>query len=523
MGQRTRRFDAFALAPVSLIVGVTLLVLGWLIAEPPFSSPDERDHYSRALSVPSTGLIGERIPDYYREDFTPQQLAKVRQEVRWARLPAGLSPLGWDCHIYRPQESAACLDRIAPAPDEPTFIPTTVGSYPPWPYLLPGYVGVLARDPGVANVLASGASALTCLILLALAALVLWQPDRGAVSEVGLAVALTPMVVYIAASLNPSGPEIAAGAALGAGLLRLARPAAPTRLAWITVAAAGAVLTLSRQMSPVWLVSYGAVFLLWGGLRPAVKLIRAHLAAAGSVLAVLCVSLVVWTVWQSRYGTEATVSLAPLPDSLLVSWPSASIWQSFVGKFSYLEYDIPAWIIGGWYLIVLGLGVAALALGTARQRLVLLLVAVAAVLAPLLLQAALMRHTGYATQGRHVLPFLVLLPLLAGEVVASRGPLRGGPRVVLAAVGFAVAALQVSAWYAAARRAAVGTAGTWAFIGRSQWNPPGGWAPWFVVTVTGSVLVAASLALSAAPARLSDVLSLRTRAGRTAADLNARR
>ena len=87
-------------------------------------------------------------------------------------------------------------------------------------------------------------------------------------------------------------------------------------------------------------------------------------------------------------------------------------------------------------------------------------------------------RTGFGAQGRHVLPVLVLVPLSAGEILRRRPQ---GLGWLLPAVGVLWAAGQAVAWLANARRAAVGTDGSWWFFGAAEWSPPGGWWVWAVL------------------------------------------
>ena len=66
------------------------------------------------------------------------------------------------------------------------------------------------------------------------------------------------------------------------------------------------------------------------------------------------------------------------------------------------------------------------------------------------------------------------------------------PGWVATGLPVAIGALQVIAWYLAARRSAVGVAGPLDFLGHAQWSPPGGWAPWLVCAIAGGVLIATS-------------------------------
>jgi hypothetical protein len=136
------------------------------------------------------------------------------------------------------------------------------------------------------------------------------------------------------------------------------------------------------------------------------------------------------------------------------------------------------------------------ALARRRERILLLSAAVACVVVPLVLHAVLKASAGITLQGRHILPLLVLVPLLAGEMI-----LRGRPAAALSRrltwLVVPAAGVQVVAWYDNAHRAAVGQDGPLAFFAHAQWRPPAGWYVWIVLVI----IAAASLAATAWLAR----------------------
>jgi len=487
-------------SPVLLVAGFAVLVVAHLAGEPPFAGPDESAHYYRALSLTTDGLVGEPVALREPLRLSPRQAAVVGQEVRLVTVPAGLRTGHATCHANRPHASAACLLATAePVPAGASQVDTPVGTYPPAAYALPGLAARLGRDAVTAVTLASAASALTCLALLGLAVVLLWRPEAGPLSLVGVLVATPPMVLSTAASLNPSGPEIAAAVALGAATVSLGRAAAsrpqaaPDRwgAAWAVVALAGPVLALSRSVGPAWLAVHLGVLVGWVGPRGLWRAVRERPRAVAGAATVLGLAVAVAVAWQVVLGTDVQASPAPLPDALRVAWPAArtALTRDAVAVFGYLEYGLPPVALHAWQALVLGLLATALAVGHARRRLVLLAVTTGAVLAPLVLEAGLLRHTGFAVQGRHVLAVLVLVPLLAGEVVAERA--RGAVRrLAPPVVAMAAAPVQFTAWYAVARRGAVGIDGPWWFIGRSAWSPAPGYGWWAAAAGAGAALVA---------------------------------
>lgn len=154
-----------------------------------------------------------------------------------------------------------------------------------------------------------------------------------------------------------------------------------------------------------------------------------------------------------------------------------------VGGFGYLEFDLPAWVPLVWALVVCGLLGAALRAAPPRRRLTLAAaVGAVGVGLPVLLYAAVIRHTGFGLQARYVLPVIAVLPLVAGELASRRARGRGW----FLAAGAVLAAAQLGAWWANARRSAVGIDGPAWFLGAAERAPPGGWVPWALLAVVGS-------------------------------------
>ena len=181
------------------------------------------------------------------------------KQTRAFDVPLALSVTTFGCNDRSSEVSAASwISRRRP---QLRRVPTYTGTYAPT-YIVPGS-GDAPGTPAAALRAGPSSSVLTCLALL-IAAIAL---TGGGVALAGMAVALTPMVVYCAAILNASGPEIAGALCFIAAGFRLQRPGAGP-WAWAALAAGGAALTLSRSLGPVLLVVLGAMLLLLGGARP---------------------------------------------------------------------------------------------------------------------------------------------------------------------------------------------------------------------------------------------------------------
>lgn len=465
----------------ALVVGYGLLAVAWTMVQPPFRSPDEIHHYVRVLGVSEGEIVGRKAP--YRDPrATATQLRWVRQNARAVEVAAALSPRTGEC------PSSGRAERCQ------TTAVTPVGTYQPMPYLLPAILVKAAEGPVAGDRLARIGALLAWLACIALAACLLWDSARGALSLLGLLVAVTPMAIFLGATLNPSGIEIAASIAFSAALLRLVRDGEARARILVPTALTGALLALSRSTGPLWVgVDFALVLLLAGG-RHARAVVQSAPVQAGASALVVALAAVVNRVWEAAHGPKPKLGLSPLGDSLAeIHRQARGAIESAIGWFGSLEVKPPSIAYFLWAALVLGLLLLAVRVGTRRERLSLLLATGAGIAIPALLVAGFMRHTGFPLQGRHVLPLCAVVPLIAGEVVLRHGAILSRVSRRLVAAAFPVAALvQATCFYAAARFAAVGRDGPWWFLGDAHWSPPAGWPLWLGTVALGSLAVAAA-------------------------------
>ncbi len=506
---RLRR--ARSLAPWLVAVAYLLLVAAWVGANPPGAAPDEPAHYVKALGAGGGDVLGaplpgeSRSPEQRRWGATSLQMAWQQRTSRVFEVPPSLAPPpSLSCNAFLTEVSSQCRDQGERVPP-PSAQASYIGTYQPFLYLAPGSAARLADDPSAGMLLARAAGALLVVSLLALAGAVLWDRAAGSVSLFGLLLAVTPMVVFLASAVSASGAEVAAGVCYLAAVLRLARPRPPTTRAWTALALGGTVLSLSRPLGPVWVVLGVAVLAVVAGVRRSRAIARAggvRAAAAAAIIAVGVVSSLAWELTQQIHpGADITMVVEGIVPSLR---ELPEMYRQHVGVFGWLDTQMPLEGYVVWTLGLVLLLVLAIVLGTARQRAVLAVLVVATGVICVAGSAALIRPTGFGMQARYVLPLAVVVPLFAGEVLRShwwRLPSSMARGLLWSAAGF-VTAVQLLAWYANARRHAVGTAGPWLFLGVSEWQPPLGWLPWMILAVAGSglVLIAVAVSSSSEPA-----------------------
>ena len=484
--------------PVLVVAAYLLLGSAWLVGNPPGSAPDEGAHYLKALAAGRGELHLDRRPP------PPPDPAALDARLRWhavtSRLvdvPPPLDPTPLFCSAFRPEISAGCLpDERPPGAGEGV---TIVGPYQPFTYVLPGLLMRPADDPESATRLGRLGFWLVSAALLATAVLLLWSPGAGGYPLVGPAVAITPMVAFMVSTLSANGLEIAAGTCFAAALLRLARGGPDRRWVWIAAGASGALLALSRVTGVLWVVLSGLSVLAVAGARPALAALRRGGRRAVWATAAVAGAVVASVSWEVAVQPHPRRSLRAAVRGLrgeLEDLPA--VLDQAIGVFGWLDTRMPTVAYRTWKVLLLALVVAAFLVAGRRHRLVVCGLAGGSVVVTVVV-ATLNRATGFGVQARYVLPFVVVVPLAAGEVLLAnrrRVPPRLSRWLPLAFVAPA-AAVHLLGWYGNARRYAVGVPGPWSFVGRAEWSPPLGWWPWVAVTVAAAaaLVVAAVVAV----------------------------
>ena len=206
---------------------------------------------------------------------------------------------------------------------------------------------------GDADRLARLTSAAVCAALLAFALLLLWD-GRSGLSLLGIVVAMTPMVVFVCSTVNPSGLEIAAAFTFAAALIRLGRGRRTARSAWLGLATGGALLALSRTTGPLWLVFLLVTGTAFAGPAAARAAIRRRPHAAIGALGAILAGLVLSRTWEALYGFQGTISLHPLRPSISAGVDQLDdVLAQEVGVFGYLEVELPFLVSALWWALVI--------------------------------------------------------------------------------------------------------------------------------------------------------------------------
>ncbi|MGH9153398.1 MAG: DUF2142 domain-containing protein [Acidimicrobiales bacterium] len=480
-----------------------LLCAAWAGANPPGASPDEPSHLVKAYASGTGQLEGRPYPaDIVLDD--PRSTEWFRATGRSYLVPAEVAPPeSAQCYAFDPDATPACqrLDPPATRAGDEVLTPTHLGTYNPALYVPAGLAARTADSFSSATSRARWVNAAMSAGLLAAAALLVRR--RGALALAGFALAATPMVVFLSASVNTNGIEAAAAVCVWAGATRIIRQPGEVSVGpWVAVGVAGSVLALSRPLGAVILAAIVVVSRLLAGPEWRRLLRRSRrLVLAGGAAAAAFVFSAAWAVLVMP-SPDLDIGLAARTlDDAVLGLPNQA--RQLVGIFGWNDTTMP--LVA--YVLALGavaaLGVAALRVGDRRDRLALAGLAAAVVIADVAIAVLIEAQIGFGMQARYVLPLAVGFPLLAAEIVGTRTGGDGGsvpPWRAVHALFAAAGVLQGVAFLTNAHRYAVGRSASWAPPWESRWSPDGGLLPWLalvVVAVIGLVAVGPLMRLGA--------------------------
>ncbi len=478
---------------------VAVLLLAWVGGTPPGMSVDEPAHYRKAVGFAHLDIRGEAAGYVEVPANTPSMLAWLNRTSRAVTVPPDLH----GCHAFRLPLGGRC-PRLPPGvvdrPLRPDQEVTYVGTYPPYVYAVPALPMRLTEELGgdteVVAIVGRAAVAVLCLALVVVAGLLLARGGRDLLGMTGLALALSPMVVFLMAELAASGPEIAASLCLLAASFSLTRGSNGGRpgLAYGALATSALVLTTSRSVGPVWLVVLVAIVVALRGPRAATHAVRRNRRAAAVTAGLAGAGAAATVLWRVIVEPKPSVGASVVLEGLRPGLRQVpDVLAHGVGSFGWFDVALPWPLYVLWGVLVVGLVVLALGVGSSRERRVLAGLVALEVIGIVVFYAAVIRPTSvdFKMQGRYVLPLLVALPLVAGEIVSGHrervaSVLRGRASAVAAGAIAAVAAVHGLAWTANAVYYEHG-----AVFGREypdRWTPWGGWPVWGAVVACAVVL-----------------------------------
>jgi hypothetical protein len=482
------------------VVGLLLFALAaaWSVATPLMASPDEPSHVAKAAAVARgqwSGTLGPEPTDTSRPGAAtivhlPTDLAAS------LALP--------NCYAYHPERAADCVPQLAARTGNTVPVETFAGQYPPLYYALVGWPSLLLT--GEAGLYAMRlASAAISAAMLAWGAFRLRTLCGNQLALWGTIVAVTPMVLFLAGTVNPAGWEITVAFSFWAACLAIVSRHGPLATGTLVQAAvSGAVLVNIRASSPFWALAIVVVAIVAappGRLR---ELVRHRLAPwLGSAALLASGAAMGWILMHGNVVSSRNLYpqfANPKLTLLAINGRGFEYLQNMIGDFGWLDTPAPPltyvlWYLAAGALILLGLSAAMRA--RPKTGLVLLVCGVGA--APFIFQLPTAANAGLIWQGRYALPVAVGVPLLAAlllgeqrdEVVELlRRVFRGTLPVVVVA--------HVAAFYWASRRYGDGVNGH-VITFSPQWSSPIGFLTGTALYATLCVVLAAILWRGAGP------------------------
>lgn len=468
----------------------------WSFASPLGSAPDEPAHLDRAASLVRGELLGKPIPH-----ATEAQKSTVTVEV-----PQVFASLANDvgCFQFKPAVPAGCQGPLSTSTKD-VATRTYVGRYPPFYYFLVGLPTlVLVSAKGIYGArLVSGALSAA---MLALAVTSLRRCRGAPLLAAGLALAATPMVLYLGSIINPTGLEIASAISAWTAAMALAsEPSEEVNASAVAVLGVSIIaVMLTRVLSPLWTVFIAATFIAIGPATSVPALFRRSRVRAW--FAACVVAGLVAVTWDLAADAFATEPGTPLPAGttgphivVLAVERLDLLVTSSIGQFGWLSTPSPYGIIVAWLGALGTVVLVAVCLARRRGAATLLGNLLAWLVVPVALAVAEARKDGILGQGRDYMGLAVGIPIVAAVVAGQRFVDRRTTLRLATVIVTVLAACQVGDFYAALRRNTVGINGPIdAFASVANvWHPPVP-APVLVIVFTAAMVAFALVLRSAA-------------------------
>ena len=476
------------------------LAASWSIATPMFGSVDEPAQMTRATAVAHGQIFGRKT--------SPAAIS--------VKIPAGIAREireGPGCFAFKPYQPAGCAPKLSNGKAHgTTSISTYVGHYPPLYYAISGLPTLFTDRPVVLYLMRVVSAALSAAFLAAAFCAAL-RSRRYLLAPAGVALALTPMALFMAGVVNPNGLEISTAICVWTTALALAGDpdlrSSRFLIGWLAVSAG--VLVQTRGLSPVFAAAAAGGTLLLFGWRAWVPVLRKRAARVGTGFVVVCSAFaLVWFVVVNP--TRITPAVAGPVHKHGVSLLSTSyhhyVWMipQMVGFFGWLDTPSPQVSYDIWYAVLVLFGLLAVARRWWRGIAVVATLVAVNVIVPVLLTAREAHKYGLVGQGRDWLPLAVSLPLVgafvarrllpsAGDPGASRSRFAVRPEaryyvaaVVVAMATLALGAAEMGGFLNALHRYRNGLGNPVHLFGSAGWTPP--FSPVLIVVVAAALELA---------------------------------
>ncbi|MEV8252586.1 DUF2142 domain-containing protein [Rhodoglobus sp. NPDC076762] len=465
---RPRTATVFAAAWLLL----SLVMASWAFATPIGAAPDEPAHLIKAASVVRGEFIGQPSPH--------GEIVQVPGYVAYTHAQT--------CYAFASDVSADCIPDVPGNPAELVDGTTTAGLYNPAYYVLVGWPSLIAQDSwGIYAMRLVSAILVALFLAIPVALISTWR--RPIIPMIGLAIATTPMVLFLGGTVNPNSIEIAATLAAFVAVFGVVRYPESVNIAVSSaiVVCAGAIAANMRGLSLLWLaVAILVPFVLASSSEILALLRRRSIQVAIGGTFIAAVAAAVWLLTSNSLGaalvegdTAAAESSGgiplPLYGFILTLLSTLSYALGIVGIFGWLDTQAPSFVYFTWSVLAGGLLLLGAVLLKGRALILSALLLASVLLLPPVLQGAYISGGGIIWQGRYILPLFVCLMVAVAALLSDRVELDRRTATVLTYVVFTLWGFaQFLSFATALRRYSVGLNDTWLDMFSPEWSPPGG-------------------------------------------------
>lgn len=383
----------------------------------------------------------------------------------------------WPCFAFSDTIPAGCQQLRQGS--EP--VTTETNNYPPLYFAMVG-IPSLAVTSTTGLYLMRLISGLVSSIFIALAIMTVFAWSRSRLLFLGVLLSVTPMVLFMASVVNPSGLEISTGFCLWcSGLVLVLENSANPPIGLVAVMTASAAgLMLIRPVSALWVAMTLVILILLAGPRVIVALLRLKSIRTSTLVVVF--SGVLAFAWAFHF---AAVGSAPSGPQLAPGTTDAQIvaklfgetggWlQQMVGVFGWLDTYAPLYTYIVWAIAVGLVILVALALSRLRRSAPLMLLIALVIVVPVMFGYGEARNVGIDFwESRYILPLAVGIPLVATMLIDKAKVIARRHFRLTVLVGCAIGSANFLAFAEALRRNTVGVSGPINYL-NGVWSPPFG-------------------------------------------------
>ncbi|MFC4222938.1 DUF2142 domain-containing protein [Lysinibacter cavernae] len=483
---------------------VSVLMASWALMVPLSASMDEPAHIVKAASVVRGQFVGE-----------PGTAGHIVQVPRYIALSQEIT-----CTAFQEDRSAQCQDLDGANDSTIVDSTTTAGQYNPIYYAIVGLPSLVFND--ISGIYAMRiVSAILTSFFIAAAVAMAWSWRPRAYAAIGVALGLTPSMLFLGGALNPNAVETSATLAVFVAMLSIVLqrkthiPLLAERCVVIVLAAA--IGGNTRGLSPLWMAIALLLPLCMAPWREVWPLFKRKAVVITIVLVGLAMAFALYWIAVSgslNGGAEGINSDLQFPAKgepfhvgfRIMITGFFEMNQSLLGSFGWLEVEAPSVVFFVWGGVISAFILLSLTVLKRRPLFVTGLLMVGFLIIPAFVQGAYITGGGIIWQGRYALPLfaMVMFSMVAfsGKAIAQL-PL-GIHRRALTIVLVAIFATQIAAFLQVLARFTAGMDVSWhTALLHPEWVPPLG--VWGVLALYSAASLVATVVLLRAVANDEDL------------------